>query len=577
MSVVTPEAGRNPPKVHLRRISAAVLVGTLLSPFPAAAAPEKRTPSWCGTTREGGREAVLRHLEQQARRGGELRAANASSNYDVGNVAVLQDDGDLMLLRNLMDLQGVGLQFTPQGTSAFSVVRADRSVSGDATGTGLTLGDDATVEVSLPFAFPYHDKQYASVFVNSDGNLTFGAGDAASTVRSLSRLVGGPPRVAPLLADLDPTAGGSITTRADASRFTVTWTDVAQFGLRDKNTFEVTLYPDGRIEFAYGAGLTRGIDLGVVGIAPGGNQGPFTALDLSTAAGATGTVLAESFSSRDGETDDVAVARKFFQTHADDYDQLVVFFNRSFQRSGGYFAYFEHVKQTDGGIGLPLVDFASSFGSNGRLEGFVNMDWALKYPDDFASIALFFTSALSILGQESGHRWGAFVNFKDGASNSQELLGRDQAHWSFYMNSDASHLEGNKLEDLGGGRFRTVESVARFSLLDQYLMGLIPPEAVPPFFFVRPNPQGDSGRSPETGVEFTGARKDVTIQDVIAAMGPRTPPATAKPPLRQAFIFVSRGPVDPAQLDKIERFRAAWVPYFQKSTDGRWSVDTTLR
>ena len=48
------------------------------------------------------------------------------------------------------------------------------------------------------------------------------------------------------------------------------------------------------------------------------------------------------------------------------------------------------------------------------------------------------------------------------------------AHWSFFMDSDASVMEGNDIEDLGGGSFRTVDAVRRYSRLDQYAMGLIP-------------------------------------------------------------------------------------------------------
>ena len=38
----------------------------------------------------------------------------------------------------------------------------------------------------------------------------------------------------------------------------------------------------------------------------------------------------------------------------------------------------------------------------------------------------------------------------------QALLGRDDVHWSFFFDSDASHLEGNDLEDVGDGSFRSV-------------------------------------------------------------------------------------------------------------------------
>ena len=52
------------------------------------------------------------------------------------------------------------------------------------------------------------------------------------------------------------------------------------------------------------------------------------------------------------------------------------------------------------------------------------------------------------------------------------------------MDSDASVMEGNDIEDLGGGAFRTVATVQRYSRLDQYAMGYVKESEVPDFFYV---------------------------------------------------------------------------------------------
>src|SRR4029078_12436974 len=115
----------------------------------------------------------------------------------------------------------------------------------------------------------------------------------------------------------------------------------------------------------------------------------------------------------------------------------------------------------------------------------VVMDRLSKFPDDPTQKVLDENSTLSVMGQEVGHRWLAFLKFKDAnGASSNALLGRDQAHWSFFFNSDASVMEGNKIDDLGGGSFRTVAAVEKYSLLDQYAMGLVPDLDVPPFFYV---------------------------------------------------------------------------------------------
>ena len=89
---------------------------------------------------------------------------------------------------------------------------------------------------------------------------------------------------------------------------------------------------------------------------------------------------------------------------------------------------------------------------------------------------------------------------------------------------------------------------------------------------------GHGWRDPEVGVTFTGTRKDVTIEDVLATLGPRRPAtAAAARGFRQAFVFVAVGEPAAADITKIEQIRAAWEPFFARSTEGRGSVDARLR
>src|SRR5215471_21109611 len=124
------------------------------------------------------------------------------------------------------------------------------------------------------------------------------------------------------------------------------------------------------------------------------------------------------------------------------------------------------------------------------------------------------------------------MQFRDRTgATSNALLGRDLAHWSFFFNSDASVMEGNQIQDLGGGQFRTTDAVRRYSALDQYAMGLIGAPDVPPFFYVEA-PQGVSqsaGSAPQIGVSFTGTRRDVLIADVVAVEGARLPAVVNSP------------------------------------------------
>jgi hypothetical protein len=212
------------------------------------------------------------------------------------------------------------------------------------------------------------------------------------------------------------------------------------------------------------------------------------------------------------------------------------------------------------------------------------MDDIAKFPADPSTKFLGENNTLSVLGQEAGHRWLAFLQFSDhNRQRSDALLGRDKAHWSFFFNSDASVMEGNRITDLGGGSFKTVAAVEKYSLLDQYAMGLVRDLDVPPFFYVESpinvQPAAQAGSAPRVGVTFNGTRRDVLINDVIEILGPRQPSAADSAKVhRQAFLFVvGRGrTADPAAIAKIDRIRRAWETFFAQATDGRGRAETRL-
>jgi hypothetical protein len=276
--------------------------------------------------------------------------------------------------------------------------------------------------------------------------------------------------VSPFLADLDPTTGsGRIFLNAASDQYTVTWCNVRGFDKAQTVTVQATLLPNGNIEMIYGATITLGD--AVVGLSPG-RTGTFTTANLSDSGPIDGgsAAVGERFA-QNAQVDLVALTQKFYRSHSDNYDQLVLWSDAPVITDA--FAYETTVKNEIRGIGVDTYDLAADFGSAGRLRSLVVMDWLGKYPDNPSQKFLGENNTVSVLGQECGHRWLAFLEFRDHTGQrSQALLGRDLAHWSFFFDSDASVMEGNDIEDLTGGSFRTVAAVQRYSRHDQYAMGL---------------------------------------------------------------------------------------------------------
>jgi hypothetical protein len=519
-------------------------------------------------------------LHEAARRRGitaGLPAAGAS--VDVGDIAVLQDTGNLILPPNRFDLGGAALRFTPSG-AGYVVGTADPGFRQD-LGARVSLSDDDAHQFEVPFPFSFFGAGQTQAFVNSDGNVTFDTSDTASTERNVSRALTGPPRIAPFFADLDPSTGGGVFVNAAADAFTVTWCGVRGFDSSQAVTTQLALLPTGAVEMRWNTSTT--LTDAVVGLSPG-RTGSFDPVDLSGAAASTpaATMIGERFA-QNPQLDLVSVGEQFYAAHQDIYDQLVLWTNQRVVTDA--FAFETTVANEIHGIGVDIFDEARSFGSGGRLRSLVVMDALGKYPGDPRQVFLGANNTVSVLGQEVGHRWLAYLRFRDAnRQRSDALLGRDNAHWSFFVDSDASVMEGNDIEDLGGGSFRTVAAVQRYSLLDQYAMGLVSDSDVKSFFYVEDptnvQPRRTNVSPPEVGVTFDGTRRDVLIQDVIAVMGQRQPSFRSSPRVhRQAFVYiVSQGSAtDQAQVDKVDRIRRAWETFFASAVSGRMRAETRLR
>ena len=111
-------------------------------------------------------------------------------------------------------------------------------------------------------------------------------------------------------------------------------------------------------------------------------------------------------------------------------------------------------------------------------------------------------------------------------------------------------------------------------------MGLATEAEVPRWFFVdAPISSMNREDAAFVGHTFNGTRRDVLIQDVINALGPRLPAAADSPrEHRQAFVFVRRATaaLDPRDLARLARIREEFGPFFSRATENRMTVRTTL-
>lgn len=116
-----------------------------------------------------------------------------------------------------------------------------------AGGNALNLSDDSFVEIPLSggVAIPFHGLLYSSVYVGSNGYVTFGRGDwrpsgDAEHHFSMQRL-------SAVSTDLDPSAGGSVTWKQLPDHLAITFENVPVHGGTEVNSFQFQLFFTGRL------------------------------------------------------------------------------------------------------------------------------------------------------------------------------------------------------------------------------------------------------------------------------------------------------------------------------------------
>lgn len=198
--------------------------------------------------------------------------------------------------------------------------------------------------------------------------------------------------------------------------------------------------------------------------------------------------------------------------------------------------------------------------------------------------------AMSQIGHELGHRWAADAF----AVVNGERIQLGPTHWAagVHLPSAFPYSNPNEADAMGGstwkenadGTFTQLDrdyySPAKgYSWLALYLMGLARPEEVKPFFILR-ELQRTGNNDADGKPIYTGKKTVITIQDVIAANGPRLPAFDQAQKNFNTGIVVMTLPgqkPSPELIKHANDIREHWIKYWSQVTGGRSTMTVNPR
>jgi hypothetical protein len=272
------------------------------------------------------------------------------------------------------------------------------STAGHAQILDFTDFDDGFAIRALGHSFSFNQTAWNSVFVNTDGALTFGASSADSSNRGLSRFFKMPPVISAMFMDLDLTCNpaGGVWFKTDAVSSVFTWLNAvhfdreAQFGCPQtlSSNFQMILYATGSIEFRYGvidsaaiAVAGRSNSVGFSGIGQGKYyMAPVNYVNFSSFASPQTVTIGSAVEAWNFATTRENILRtlaldKFYLSHPKNYDTVMSIYHgwgaRIAQSVEGAVTFYSALQaQTTTGLGRQVTT-STEFGT--ELEQFVNL------------------------------------------------------------------------------------------------------------------------------------------------------------------------------------------------------------
>ena len=224
--------------------------------------------------------------------------------------------------------------------------------------------------------------------------------------------------------------------------------------------------------------------------------------------------------------------------------------------------------------------------SNDHNIGFYTRQLARRMPDGKIPP---YDYAMSQIGHEMGHRWAAFVS----AKLNGETIPLGPTHWArglqapvpfpYQRPTEASAMGGGVWQDNFDGTYTQLDDdyyvpATGWSYLDLYLMGLATAAEVPDFFILRNLVSAGTDRNGHP--IFKADRVKVSINDVIAAEGPRLPDVdhSQKQFNTGIVVIVEHGNKPSKELiERANGIRERWIDYWATTTGHRSSMTATLK
>ena len=187
-----------------------------------------------------------------------------------------------------------------------------------------------------------------------------------------------------------------------------------------------------------------------------------------------------------------------------------------------------------------------------------------------------------------GHRFLFYIGLKVGDSITN-VLNPDLIHPSFFMNTQAafpvntaqdwSAMGGTPWRQNSDGTFSPAwgpqPGSCGFSWVELYLMGLVTASEVPEWFYLE-NAREVPG---SFGSRYNATKVRVTIDQVIAANGPRVPAAeTSQKNFTVLFVLLTTAgrEISASEISLVQRLRQQFAAQFERAVGDRARMNTTF-